>query len=393
MDNRDLEWARRTALTEDERVLRQYVDIATREVGIGPLSQSYTNLMMGFDHRFAGIPLPVSTESRGMVFFTRPRMNLSYDNVAQDRMLTHLLSNDEKSMSRAIRVLLDPRGTAVDSNNQSSAGDNTRDVNVPSPVHGPVRSLLVDNRSPFIPVLSNALISMSGWPDIVAEYFSSNPGIAKETWFQYDGPRRYFGEYQLNASWRNLPGDPITSLLQAWITYGLNVYHGLMLPYPEAIIEREIDYQTRIYHFVLDPSRRFVQKLAVASVCAPVSAGIAAQFNFSTDSPLAQESMKQVSIQWVCTGVEYNDPINIDEFNRLQAHFNPDMRTLDSREREMVQLSIEDINYFNFYGYPYIDPYSMEFQWWVYRRHYQQITNREDSSDPTPANFSGSAYI
>lgn len=364
MENKDSEWIALMRESEEEKKVRGLVDLTTRSTGYGPLSQAYTNALMGFDHRFSGIPIPVNAESRGMLFFTRPRLNLSYDNIAQDRTLGPMLSRNPKSIGRMIRVLLDPRGVKVGSLNNPNDPD-------------AVDSMLVDKRSPFIPMLSNALLSMSGWPDIMAEYFSSTPGIAKESWFLLDGPHRFYGEFDLTGSWRNLPGDPITSLFQMWITYALNVYRGSMVPYPEAIIEREIDYQTRIYHFILDPSRRFVQKVAAVGAAVPVSAGVAAAFNFSSDSVYAQESLRQVSMMFHCTGAEYNDPITIDEFNRLQAFYNPDLRTQTSRDSAMVKLEPHEISYFNWYGYPRIDPLTYEFQWWVYKSLYNEVVADE----------------
>lgn len=358
------EWNQLVNVSPEKQEIRDLIDLTSRYNGYGELSRAYTNTLMGFDHRFAGIPVPVNTDSRGMIFFTRPRMNLSYDNIMRDRTLMFMAGEDKNSLGRAIRSWLDPiasRGT------YAAAGYN-EDNGRPK-----VESNLVDDRSPFIPVLSNALLSMGGWPDIVAEYFSSDQGIRKEQFFYYDGPRRYYGEYDLTCSWRNLPGDPITSLLQAWIMYGMNVLSGNMLPYPNAIVEREIDYNTRIYHFILDPSRRFIQKAAACGAAAPISAGIAAAFNFSSDQPYAQDNMRQISAPFHCVGVDYNDPIIFDEFNRLQAHYNPDMATINSRETYLVKVPYNELNLFNNYGYPYIDPLSLELQWWVYKPHYDRV--------------------
>jgi len=361
-----------------ERQLREMVDQATRLNGIGAISSAYTNAMMGFDHRFSGIPIPVNAESRGMVFFTRPRLNLSYDNIILDRTLTTLITRDENSLGRAIRVLLDPPSA----NQRSSRMRDGRPQD-------PIRSNLVDPYCPFIPILSNALLSLSGWPDTVVDLYNAQPGIARETWFHVDGPHRYFGEFPLTGSWRNLPGDPITNLFRIWIVYAANVYRGSMMPHPEAIIEREIDYQTRIYHFVLDPSRRYIQKTAVAAVAMPTSAGFAAAFNFSSDSVYQQDSMRQISLPFHCVGAEYNDPINLDEFNRLQAHFNPVMKKTADRNAHMVKLQPHEINAFNFYGYPRVNMVTLELEWWVFKKEYQALFG---SPSPVAANASSKSY-
>ncbi len=339
------------ALTEEEQVTKQNIDIASRSTGMGALSQAATNASLGFNHRGAGISVPVNTDNNGFTFFTRPRLNLSYDNIAQDRVLTNMLSNKNLSYARAIRVWLDPVGAQT--NDRFSALANT----------GRISAGLADPECAFIPWLSNYLMSLSGWPDPIVEYFDSAPGIHKETWSMIDGPRKIFSTFDLSGSWRNIAGDPITSLLHAWTTYGLNVRNGVMLPYPESIIENEKDYETRIYRFLMDPSRRFVQKWC-ATIGFPTSSALGNAFNFSSDSVYNTDNQTQISVGMHCTGAEYQDPILLLEFNQIVAHFNRSM--VDGvRERTMRKLSYQELTAMNWYGYPRINPYTFEMEWWI----------------------------
>ena len=324
----------------------------SRLSGYGTLSEAATNAMSGINHRGVGNPTPYNTDNHGLTFFTRPRMNMSYDNIAMDRVLTPLLTDRKDSYQRAIRTLLDPDGAFRST--------------------PPVVSDLVDHKSPFIALLTNNLLSLNGWPDPGVAYYESKPGVAKEAWAMVDDVARNFSSFDLQASFRNIAGDPITLLFYAWIRYAARVYDGTLMPYPEMIIDNEIDYQTRIYRLVLDPSRQWVQKVAACGASFPYSTSLGAAFNFSSDTPFAQDNAQQISVPFHCTGAEYQDPILFREFNDLVAMFNTDMGD-DRRRSVMKELSKDELAYFNYYGYPHIDIRTQRLSWWVDKADYARL--------------------
>lgn len=347
------------------------IDWLARNGGYGNLSEAVGNALYGINHRGAGNPIPYNTDNHGITFFTRPRLNLSYDNVSMDRVLTPLLTRDPYTYQRAVRVLLDPVGAA-----------DPRD---------PVLSPLVDRRSPFIALLSNNLLSLNGWPDPIAEYYDSKPGPAKESWSMLDGVTKFFGTFDLQASFRSISGDPISLLLESWRRYGLNVYSGLMMPYPDSIIENEKDYETAIYRLTLDPSRRFIQKISRTIAIPPTSSGLGASFNFSSDLPFNQDTAQQLSIPFHCQGVEYNDPILFKEFNDISGFYNHDL--LDTRRTsKMTKLRREELIAFNYYGYPRINPLTQELEWWVYNDDYKRLNTSPLSQTP-PTTPTGRGYL
>lgn len=339
--------------------IKDEVDLVSRLSGFGTLTEATGNSLYGINHRGVGNPVPYNTENHGLTFFTRPRLNLSYDNMAMDRVFTPLLTSNPFTYQRAIRAMLDPVG---------NVGDNDDDVRG-------VSSPLVDNKSAFINILSNNLLSLSGWPDPVVAYFNATDGPAKETWSMVDDVHRNFNSFNLQASFRNIAGDPITLLFYIWLRYAANVYSGLMMPYPDSVIENEIDYQTRIYRLVLDPSRQFVQKIAACGAAFPVSSPLGAAFNFSSDSPLNQENSQQISIPFQCIGVDYLDPILVKEFNDIVGFFNIDMQD-DRRTGFLIKLNKSQLNLFNYHGYPRINPFSLELEWWVYRNEFFSLVGK-----------------
>jgi hypothetical protein len=140
------------------------------------------------------------------------------------------------------------------------------------------------------------------------------------------------------------------------------------------IVENEIDYMTRIYRLVLDPTRTYVQKIANCGAAFPTAVPMGAAFNYTSDSPLANDN-EQISIPFQCIGVEYNDPISIQEFNATVVYFNPEMDD-GSRSQLFTKLSKSELALFNYQGYPRIAE-DNELEWWVSNDVYQLTINEQ----------------
>lgn len=343
------------------------VNRVSRENGHGNMSSAIFNAYYGINNRGTGAPVPANADQHGLTFFTRPNLNLSYDNIKTERIFLPLLNGSENSMFRAIRLLLDP---------EASDGGNG----------APIKSGLIDNSNPFICLLSNNLLSMSGWPDITLDTYTSKPGRAQEQWSMADSKARNFQVMGMSASFRNMIGDPITLLFFYWVNYISLVYEGRIAPKPQMIIENEIDYMTRIYRLVLDPTRRFVRKISCCGAAFPTSVPIGASHNFSIDAPYNQEN-KDISINFQMMGFDYLDPIVISEFNTVVAMFTRDMRFSNQDEPSMdgkyVKLAQrdekgnlisppEEMNIMNHRAIPKINMVTYELEWYVERSIYEQ---------------------
>jgi hypothetical protein len=341
--------------------LMEQIDFVSRESGLGNLTESMVNALVGINHRGVGNPVPYNQDNQGLTFFTRPRLNLSYNNLSADRRLSVLGAGQGTSRGHypnAIRQWLDPELAKV-------------------LFEGGTRSQLVDPAFAFIPLLSNNLVSLSGWPDPVAEYYNSDEGLAKETWGMIDGVDTIYSSFDLNATFRNIAGDPISLMIYVWIIYASLVYQGKMLPYPDSEMLREIDYQTRIYRLILDPTRTYVQKIAACGAAFPTSPALGQAFDFSADSPFEQGRASQISVPFRCYGAMYQDPILMREFNDVVEIFNPAMNPL-YRDKYMVKIPREKLHMYNYGGYPRIDMQTNELQWWDFRDSYERRL-REDS--------------
>lgn len=346
------------------------IDKISRQSGYGRRQQAHTNTLYGLNLAgMRGNNVPHNTDNQGIVFFTRPRLNLTYDNLAADRVMTTLMANNgnRETIQKAVRAILDPISAGKSETSGGYLAENTgKDL---------VSSNLMDNSLPFIAMLTNHLISLSGWPDTSLDTFTSHEGINKEAWSMVDGQVRIYTTNDLTATFRNVAGDPITFLFNMWLRYASNVYTGRMVPYPDMILANEIDYQTRIYRFTLDPSRQYITKCA-STIAFPYAISIGGSMNYNTDQPFISDNAQEISVPFRCIGFEYMDPIILHEFNQVMQMFNPDM--VDPIGQGMHKLSPVEWKYYNYYAYPLIDETSFELQWWVYSEDYDSLQSAAD---------------
>jgi len=314
---------------------------------LGELDAAIGNSFYGINHRQQPAAVPINKDTFGLTFFTRPKFNLATENLNLARQLTALLTTKEESVQRAIRNTLDRELVK----------------------HG-IRCPFVDNQQAFIPLLSNHLVSMSGWPDVKADTYVAPDGAYKQTWGMVDGVAQDYSAYDITADFRNMPGSPITLLFFTWIHYMSLIYQGILVPHYENIIENEIDYQTRIYRLTMDASKTVVTGIAACGAALPVSAPMGAMFNFSTEKPY-NDAHDTMSINFRCFGALYMYDMLIYEFNRTVQLFND---TMKNRYRESMyrRVDAEFLEIFNNRGYPRINPNTYELEWWVPKDIYNQ---------------------
>ena len=140
--------------------LQKSIDIITRESGQGGAYTSMQDATRGINHSGYGSRLPANNEQYGLTFFTRPELNLSYDNIISQRKTQPLATTDRNSIHYAIRAMLDPTGHRDEVNGYETP--------------------MVDPDSPFLPILTNTLTSISGWPDTVLDTYSTAEGRIRE---------------------------------------------------------------------------------------------------------------------------------------------------------------------------------------------------------------------
>lgn len=335
--------------TNDGRPISDQIDRVFSQSGSGSLDSAITNNYWGVNHRQQPGAMSINRDYYGLTFFTRPNLNLSTENIRATRILSPLLNNNSSSTQRIIRSILDPELAWA---------------------NPPINCPNIDPNFPFITILTNQLISMSGWPDQTIDSYTSPEGIYREVWSMADSIVDNYAAYSITANFRNIQGDPITKLFHYWLHYMAKAYIGTIVPYPDVLLNHEIDYQTRIYRLVLDENKQYVTNIAACGAAYPESNPLGAKFNYEMDRPL-NDANHQVSVTFKAIGAIYNDDILIDEFNETVFTFNESMSDR-YRAQYYRKIKMDEIIAFNNRGYPRINPETMELEWWVSAQDYQE---------------------
>lgn len=314
-------------------------------------SNDITNNVYGINHRQTPLAVPMNRESYGLTFFTRPQLNLQSANLRSVRRFAKLLNQNEKSYQRMIRVMLDPRlsyGMSGSSDPEAST---------------PLACSLVDMYQPFIPILTNSLNSISGWPSLKIEYNTTKPGIYKEEHSMVDSVAVDYSAYDVTANFRNSAGSPIVSMFDYWIHYQSLAYMGDLSPYLDFITENELDYNTRIYRLTLDTTKTTVQSMACCGAAFPVGNPIGEKFDYNNEKPY-NDANAEIAIPFHCNGFIYDDDIIIRWFNETVGVFHPEMRGANPNS-SMTKVPLAYLSMFNCRGYPRINPDNYELEWYV----------------------------
>lgn len=331
---------------------RSYLlDNIRRGGGMSGMSSANSANLYGINHR--NIPLATSRnlDHQGYTFFTRPDLRLSYDNLIQDRNLSLLLNDEIESIWRWVRAELSPRGSLKE---------------YPSP--------FVDNKNPFIPILTNNLESISGWSEIAVDPWTSEAGAYNEQTSQVDGFADDYSASDMTCTFRNQVQDPINRLFHVWTRYSMLAHEGVVDPYIYNIVHNVLDYNTRIYRIVTDSSKQYIQHIAACGAAFPLNSNTAAKFDYSRERPYSDENDK-VSIQFRIIGKIYDDPILFKEFNDLVRGYNPNMVD-EKRDKHYKRIPANLLKTFNCLGLPHINLNNGRLDWYVSNQEYAFITNQ-----------------
>ncbi len=357
-------------LTDSQELMKLFINQISRQTGLGELDISNSLNSRGINHRGVGNPINQLYDQTGMIFITRPNLCLSTANLLSKRFLADLATENEYSIPRMVRALLDPLANGVKLDD-GSRRHNIVDVSTP----------LVDPENPFLTVLMNNLISMTGWPDTDMRTFKSEEGISRQSWGMIDSIGEIYSDFTLTANLQNVPGDSITLLILTWLLYSGWVYRGELFPYPKSIVENEIDYTTRIYRFVLDPTRTYIQKFCACGYGFPTAISNGSSMEYNALQP-RQDKAQQISVPFQCFGMNYNDPITLYEFNRLVYDFSPALKlAVSGKGKDYIRLDKDEVKSFNYRGLPHIDLDTKEIEWWVKADEYNHFTQTGEFLD------------
>lgn len=337
-------------VADNQGLADQYavMDNISRSMGGGSEYGRYADVFYGLNRLSNLAPLPLHREEQGLVLFTKPNLNLSYDNIATLRELAALYVQDPTSVQYAVRMMLDP-----------------------TTYKGAAESPLVDRRMPYLTLFTNLIQTMSAPPDIALNVYSSPEGMAKEVWIMNDGISQYNGRYDLTCTINNPKGNAIGLALHSWINYIGYLRVGPIIPHPESRRLDKMDYFTRIERFKFDTTGRKIEQWFHTGASFPTNLSIGAGMAYNREEGYEFEN-KSYSVQFACVGAVYNDPIQLYEFNLRIARANPLMGD-DKRKLYYTKIDRSYTAATNYHGYPWINLATMEFEWWVENETYKNL--------------------
>ncbi len=340
------EWQKVIDNKLDLKKVNDIDDFLSSTQNIGSIETAITNNMYGLNHESVKGVVPDNKDQTGYVFFVRPQLNLRESNVANAPDLSSYLNTDSKSIHMYARNMLDPR-LHLQSN-------------------GAISSVLMDHQLAFIPILTNNLETLSGWPDTAMGTYTSTAGVRKQEWSIIDSNCEIANTFDLDLNFRNTYKEPIFMLFKLWVKYAGYTYENLMSKYLDYIVANRIDYNTRVYRLVMDPTKRFVEKIGIAGVAFPYVLGEGSYMDFNA-SEVYNTQNKDIRIRLKATVAEYNRDIIIHEFNKTVGIFNSNIRDLikSGSSGSLVKIPYELKPILNNRGYPYINTKTGELEWYI----------------------------
>jgi hypothetical protein len=276
----------------------------------------------------------LETNDLTFVFFTRPNLNLSDLSLSRSRRLVPY-SNTEDETKNAINKMI--RGT-LSPNEVDNNG---------------LKSALLNHETPFIPLLSNTLLSISGFPDEVLKSWVSPAGMVGEQWGHVNSEIMFNGEVELSLSFQSIIEDPVYRMVDVWMTYSSMVRYGKIIPHPNCIASRETDYFTGIY--VIVTNSRYKIKHIAKTRGYPIAIPKGEKFSYNKYETKS-DKFKTFDTRFKCFGMDYDDPAIMQEFNLVMMAFNGDIRsTMLGESEDIVEVPTRFKTLFQNKGYPLID--------------------------------------
>ena len=368
------------------------LDSVFRNAQLGLINKSISQTMTGLRTNHKRINTPTAKDNHGFVFMTKPQLNLSINNIMRHRPFMPLLNKNKASLGAWIRGTLDPRWARVgdlaeylnkrvtestevdypipDYKNGERApdlplhrGDGYRDV--PEDSH----ASQVDIYSPFINIITNNIMQVSGFPDIDMPVFTADPNRIGSSFQMIDGVENLNMPVDITLTIQDLIGDPVFNLFRVLSLYPGRIYSGQLMRYPDFIIEDALDYNTRIYRLILAPDGETIHHIGSTMPGFVQGVAIGHHFDYNLDSPYREDNL--VNVRLMTAGVIYDDPILIDDFNTTMMYTNKRMR---GDKPDMTLIPTKYVPQFSYERvYPFIDPVSFKLQWWTNTATYERV--------------------
>lgn len=307
-----------------------------------PLVNSLTGVrIIGSGHQ----QIPIPDDTIGLVFTTRPNLNLSDANIKNHTQLLPLYQPKPHSLQAYIKGLLDPTWGKANS--------------------GMIEFL--DPLNPWLVPITNLVKTSEGFPDISLRVDKSKPGFRQEVYQYISGLLKYNRDLDIRQTYWTPKPNFMPYIFETWEHYieGVSLGDEGMQPYPEALLQSYQDYDCRIYHMILNKNMRNIEWIFCNASCFPTTfpSGAMSAIDRTQDS-IRGQGQDELAINFSGVGFRFGNMKVADMFNRSTVYMNPDMGA--NRTSKYRKLSFSEY-YRGGYKkgvYPWINVNTMELEFW-----------------------------
>lgn len=373
--------------------IKRYIDIALRSSGRSEIDRSLSTALWGINTNGNSSMASGPDDTQGLIFVARPDCLLNDPNLSQHRVMSNLLASEEwdtetgtkrivATQTGAIRSLLDRRSCMGKITKISTYGKATSYAAVASP--------LIDPYNTWIALFTNQAVSLSGFPDSIANTKVSAEGAYGQQHIMSDARSDNYGNFKLTLTLDETRGRMVASIFAYWFLYMALLRDGRNTRWPANEVNHRLDYNTRIFHIALNRTKNKVTGIYDATICIPMGMndGEVANYDSTIETP---ETGSKITVQFECIGAAKYDPISRIEFNRMvssskwEMYYQEDVgKAQDLTNAELYMDAFDtltangmtllstpmELAFFDGRGYPRIDA-DMNMQWWVDSQVYQ----------------------
>jgi hypothetical protein len=294
--------------------------------------------------------MPLSDNTIGLPFFTRPQLNLSDDNISRSEKLVSLYGCGQNSMGAYVRGLLDERWAAGN------------------------KGIILDNKMPFIVPFTQYLKTSNGFNDLQLSIDTSEPGLRSQVYQRVASKLEYNEVFTMNCNFYNPKPSIIQAIIQYWTDYISEVVSGDRQVSPRAwyLMGNRIDYDCRIYHLIMNKDSLFLEHIfaTIQSIPTTYPAGALASID-NTSNSLRGEGQDDFTVQFSSAAQRQDEWGLINAFNEHSYLYNPNLMP-NVRNQFYRELSTQEYIANNFgENYPLILPRAvdgnrsgMKLTWW-----------------------------
>lgn len=169
--------------------------------------------------------------------------------------------------------------------------------------------------TPFIPLLSNACISCSGFKDFNLETFTYDSDYFGNSIQVATGQDDVYGPGEFSVEFEDIYGGPISILFLIWVEYISKVSRGYLTASRRNILNLVLDYTSSVYLFVTGRDFSTIMYFARVIGAFPISFPLGQFIQFTREPTL--ENAKNLSITFKYNSFSPMDIQDLADFNYL----------------------------------------------------------------------------